>query len=240
MHTRTSSSWIGAIVAALLFLLALLATPVSAQYGGGSGMTFFVTPVRVPIDQAFSGFGTGCDAGSTVEITIDGVPGLVATSVADASDGTFSAVDITVPDGLAAGTDQGVRATCNAESTVATITLVCPSGDDPVDGSCEDGSDGITGGVGPTTTSTTPDGSGTTTGGSSPTSGSSDTTGGSDPADGSAGTTGGSGGGDSPPLAFTGAAFTGRLLQGAVTLMGLGALLMVMAKRRASDVASAA
>ena len=44
----------------------------------------------------------------------------------------------------------------------------------------------------------------------------------------------------SPPLAFTGAAFTGWLLQGAMTLVGLGVLIVVAARRRLSDDASVA
>ena len=187
-------------------------------------MTFFVTPVRVPVDQPFSGFGTGCDDGDEVDISIDGVPGVLATVTAGPPDGTFAATDVALPDGLFAGDDHDVRATCeNGDSLTFTITLVCPSGDDPVDGSCEDGSDGTVGGQGPTTTTTT--GPTTTT------------------TDGSGGTSGGSpaqGGDDSPPLAFTGAAVTGWLLQASVTLVGLGVLIVVVARRRLNDAASVA
>jgi hypothetical protein len=63
------------IITSTLALLAVLfgtVGPAHAQYGGG-GITFFPEP-RVPVDQEFSVTGTGCAAGETVEITIDGVP----------------------------------------------------------------------------------------------------------------------------------------------------------------------
>lgn len=198
-----------------------LAGPAAAQYGGGGGtMTFFVSPVRVPIDQTFLGFGTGCADGESVDITIDGVPGVLASTTAGAPSGSFTVTNVALPTGLQAGDNHDVRATCQSGDSLAfTITLVCPSGDDPVAGSCEDGSDGVVGGVPPTTT--TAPGSGSGSGGSSP------------------GTGGGGGADDSPPLAFTGAAFTGVLLQGAVTLVGLGGLIVLAARRRVSDDASA-
>jgi len=211
MHDQTTRSRIG-IAAAVVLLPTAVAMPAAAQYGD-DGMTFFVTPARVPVDQAFSGAGEGCDAGSTVEITVDGVDGVVATVTASA-DGTFSHDDIAVPEGLLPGTDQDVRAACGTESAVALVTLVCPDGEDPVEGSCEDGAGETVGSLVPTTTTTAPDdGVGTTTGGD---------------------------GGDSSPLAFTGAAFTGLLLQGAMTLIGLGGLLSWAARRRLNDDASGA
>ena len=228
MSARTPLPRLSAALAAIVAAATVFAAPAAAQYGGGGGtMTFFVSPVRVPVDQTFTGFGTGCDDGDEVEISIDGVPGVLATTTAAPPGGTFSAPGIPVPDGLLAGDDHDVRATCeNGDTLTFTITLVCPSGDDPVDGSCEDGSDGIAGGTGPTTTTTTTtttpdDGSGGTTGGSGPD--------GSDPDGGTDG---------SPPLAFTGAAFTGWLLQASMTLVGFGVLIVVAARRRLNDDAS--
>lgn len=228
MSARTPVPLLSAALAAIVVAATVFAAPAAAQYGGGGGtMTFFVSPVRVPVDQTFTGFGTGCDDGDEVEISIDGVPGVLATTTAAPPNGTFSAPGIGVPDGLFAGDDHDVRATCeNGDTLTFTITLVCPSGDDPVDGACEDGSDGIAGGVGPTTTTTTtttttpdPDDAGGTTGGSGPD---------------------GSGTDGSPPLAFTGAAFTGWLLQVSMTLVGLGVLIVVAARRRLNDDASVA
>ena len=119
------------------------------------------------------------------------------------------------------------------------MTLVCPSGDDPVAGSCEDGSDGIVGGAGPTTTTTStstttvpddapstttlPDGSDVTTGigdGDSPSGGS--------PSGGNP-----SGGSDSDGgLAFTGAGFSELLVQFGVSLFAVGFVLVMVARRR--------
>ena len=103
-------------------------------------------------------------------------------------------------------------------------TLLCPSGDLPVDGDCEDGSDGITGGVGPTTTTTTTptpnpgDGDG----------GDGGSTSGGTPDDDSSGGTGGG----TPDLAITGASFAERLVQLGVTLFALGFLFVLTARRR--------
>ncbi len=172
--------------------------PASAQYGGG-GIEVFADPVRVPIDQTFNVFVRGCAPFSTVVITIDGVDAILATGPAS-SGGFFAVDDLPLPAGLVAGTDQDVRGTCGTETDTALITLVCPSGDDPVDGSCVDGSAGIVGGPGPTTT--LPAGSGTSTGG--PTGG----------------------------LAITGATFVQWALQFGVTVIGLGMMLLVVARRR--------
>lgn len=194
--------------AALLAAAALMlgfAAPASAQYGGGS-ISVFVTPTRLPVDQTFDVFGQYCAAGATVEITIEGVPGVQATGVADAG-GFYTVNDVVLPDGLLAGTDQTVRATCGPETGTAMLTLVCHSGDDPVDGSCSDGSGGVVGGPGPTTTTTVP-GGGTSGGGSNTSS-----------------TSG-------PNLAITGATYAEFFVQIAVTLLGLGAFLVVITKRR--------
>lgn len=214
---------------AAFVMLFVLAGPASAQYGGG-GTQVFLDQVRVPVDQPFGVFGRDCPAGSTVEITIDGVPGILATTTASAN-GFYTASGIPLPDGLTAGSDYVVRATCSGNTATALMTLVCPSGDDPVGGSCEDGSDGIVGGVGPTTTTTTttvPGGGGTTTttvpGGGGNTSG-----GGGD--DSSPGSSGGSGS-DGDGLAFTGAAFSEILVQIGVSLFALGFVLVILARRR--------
>jgi hypothetical protein len=197
-------------LAALLTAAALtlgFTAPASAQYGG-AGVSVFVSPARLPVDQTFDVFGQNCAAGATVEITIDGVAGVLATEVADAG-GFYAVNDIVLPDGLLAGTDQTVRATCGPETGTAVLTLVCHSGDDPVDGSCEDGSAGVVGGPGPTTTTTVPGGG---------TSGS--------------GTGSNTGSTDGQSLAITGASHAQFFVQLAVTLLGLGVFLVVITKRR--------
>lgn len=221
-RTRSVPRGLAAIAAALIALIVGLAGPAQAQYGGG-GITFFPDP-RVPIDQTFSVFGSGCAAGSTVEISIDGIPGVLATTTASAA-GNYAIADIDLPPGLIAGTDLDVRATCGSETTTGITTLLCPSGDLPVDGDCEDGSDGIVGGSGPTTTTTTTptpnpgDGSGDDGGSTS----------GGTPDDGSSG---GSSGGSSPDLAITGASFSELLVQLGVTLFALGFVFVLAARRR--------
>ena len=216
---------------AAFVLLFVLAGPASAQYGGG-GTQVFLDQVRVPVDQPFGVFGRDCPAGSTVEITIDGVPGVLATTTAS-DNGFYTASGIPLPDGLTAGSDYVVRATCGPNTATALMTLVCPSGDDPVGGSCEDGSDGIVGGVGPTTTTTTttvPGGNGTTTTTTVPGGGGSTSGGGG--GDSSPGSSGGGSGSDGDGLAFTGAAFSEMLVQIGVSLFALGFALVIVARRR--------
>ncbi len=196
-------------------MVILGAGPAGAQYGGG--IQVFVDPVRVPIDQTFDVFGRDCAPGSTVVISIDGVPGTIGTTTATAG-GFFSIQDLPLPDGLSAGTDHDVRATCDAQTATAMITLVCPSGDDPVDGSCEDGSGGIVGGPGPTTTTTTPGGATTTV-----------------PAGGGGTSGGGTSGGGSGGLAVTGATFVEQIAQVGVTLFGAGVMLVMIARRRREE-----
>ncbi|MEO0495106.1 MAG: hypothetical protein AAF081_17000 [Actinomycetota bacterium] len=222
-----------AVVLAALGALLLLAGPAGAQYGGG-GINLFVDS-RVPIDETFSVAGQNCPAGSTVEITIDGVAGVLATTTASAS-GAFSIADIELPGGLTAGTTYTVRSTCGVSAATALMTLVCHDGADPVDGSCEDGSDGIVGGVGPTTTTTTTPISGGGDGNTTTTTpgGGGDTTGGSggDGSSSSGSNPGGSGGDD---LAFTGASFSELLVQIGVSLFALGFVLVILARRRPVD-----
>ncbi|MEM9466178.1 MAG: hypothetical protein AAGA90_12450 [Actinomycetota bacterium] len=227
LRNRHAARTLAVTFAALAAAIVGLAAPAHAQYGGG-GITFFTDP-RVPIDDTFSVFGSGCAAGETVVITIDGVPGTVATTTASAA-GNYSISDIDLPLGLIAGDDYDVRATCGPETATAIMTLLCHDGELPVDGNCLDGSDGTVGGVGPTTTTTTvapdDDGSGGTTGGVPGDDTSSDGSGGS------------SGDGSSPALAITGASFTELLVQSAVTLFAVGFLLVLVARRRRTEPAS--
>lgn len=223
-RTRTASQRLVAFVAAVAATVVGLAGPASAQYGDG-GLEFFTDP-RVPIGDTFSVFGSGCAAGETVEISIDGVAGVVATTTASAA-GNYSISDIDLPLGLVAGTDVVVRATCGSKTATALMTLLCHDGQLPVDGECTDGSDGIVGGVGPTTTTTVaPD---PTDGGS--TTGDDGGDGSGTPTDGSDGSTG-TDGSPGPDLAITGASFTQILVQAAVTLFAIGVLLVLAARRR--------
>ncbi|GEM_PF-2070864 len=198
-RSHKPSQAIAAFVLAMAALVAF-ADAGSAQYGG-TGVQVFVDPVRVPIDSTFDVFGRNCTAGSTVEITIDGVSGILATGTAS-SNGFYTVVGVPLPTGLLAGTNQDVRATCGPQSGTALITLVCPGGTDPVAGLCPDGRKGVVDGTGPTTTA--PNGTNSTPNGTSPDQG----------------------------LAFTGAAYTSRLLQGGVTIVALGIFLIVVGRRR--------
>lgn len=227
LRTRIASKRLVALSAAVAAAILGLAGPAHAQYGDG-GLDFFTDP-RVPIGDTFSVFGSGCAAGQTVEISIDGVPGVVATTTASAA-GNYSASEIDLPLGLIAGAEVDVRATCGPDTATALMTLLCHDGDLPVDGECDDGSDGVVGGVGPTTTTTTvvpdPADGGSTTGGEG-----GGTTGGGTPTDGSDGSTGGDGS-PGPDLAITGASFTEILVQASVTLFAVGFLLILVARRR--------
>ena len=217
-----------ASIAALGALLFGIAGPAHAQYGGG-GITFFADP-RVPINDTFSVFGSGCAAGETVEISIDEVPGVLATITASAA-GNYSIADIDLPLGMIAGTDHDVRAACGTETATALMTLLCHDGELPVDGECLDGSDGTVGGVGPTTTTTTTPNPGNSDGDGG------STTGGVPGGDTSSGGSSGGRTSDTPSLAITGASFTELLVQGAVTLFAAGFLLVLVARRRRLDVA---
>jgi len=193
-----------------LAVMLLGASPLAAQYGGVDN-SLFVDP-RIPLDQTINGFGTGCAAGATVEITIDGVPGVLTTTIATA-DGNYSIVGLPLPDGLLAGEDYTVRASCGAVESTALITVLCYDGNLPVGGECQDGSDGTSGGTPPTTTTTT-----TTT--TQP--------GGSDGGDG--------GDGSAPPdLAVTGLSYGEYLLPAAASLLAGGWFLILVARRRDDD-----
>ena len=208
-----SSALVRALILACVAVVAL-AGPAHAQYGG-PGITFFPDP-RVPIGQTYSVFGTGCSAGETVVITIEGLPGTTATTTATAG-GNFAVSGIDLPPGATPGTVLNHRATCGPQTTTGLTTVLCSNGTLPVDGVCEDGSGGTSGGV-PTTTTLVPNpGDGGSTSGGVPSDGSS--------------------GGSNPGLAITGASFTALLVQGAVTLFAGGFLLLMVARRRQLEAA---
>lgn len=194
-----------------------LAAPAAAQYGGTP--TLFVDPVRVPIEGTFDAFGFNCPGASVVTITIDGFPGILATTIAN-DDSSYAAPAIPMPPGVIAGQDYVVRATCAGGSATFTITAVCNDGSDPVDGECPD--DRTVGGQpdGPTTSS--PPGAGP-----------------DDPAAGPGDTTGpdGQGTGGSN-LAFTGAGPVATFVRVGVTLLAVGGVLILIAQRRRPDTAA--
>jgi hypothetical protein len=194
----------------LLFgALALLAvaSPAAAQYGGTP--TLFVDPVLVEIDTTFDAVGFNCPAGSIVTITMDGIAGTLTTTTT-ADDSSYSSAGINMPEGIVAGEDYDVRASCAGDSATFTITAVCNGGAFPVDGSCPGGT--TVGGENPdpssTTTSTTTPGGGTTGQPGNPT---------------GIGTT---------DLAVTGASFAEQAAQIGITLVALGAILVLVATRR--------
>jgi hypothetical protein len=195
---------------ALVFATAafLTSSPAGAQYGGG--VDLFVDPARVPIDGTFDYFGSNCPAGSTVTITIDGIPGVVDSTVAF-DDSSYAGNDVGLPAGVVAGLDYTVRASCGGDSDTAVIRAVCNGGTDPVDGACPDGQ--TVGGQDPTATTTTIPGSG------------------GDGVPGSSGGTGGNGG-TTPDLAVTGASFVEQTVQIGITLISLGALLLLFTGKR--------
>jgi uncharacterized membrane protein YgcG len=209
------------IAAGAVVVLAMLMTtaPAGAQYGGG--VNLFVDPTRVEVDGAFDYFGSGCPAGSTVTITIDGFPGVLATTVAF-DDSSYAGTDVAMPDGVIAGQDYTVRASCGGNADTAVARAVCNGGTDPVDGTCPDGQ--TVGGQDPTatTTTTTPgngsDGNGSDGNGSS--------------GNGSDGNGSGGTGGTGPDLAVTGAWFAEQAAQLGVTLMAMGGFLVLFATKR--------
>ena len=209
---RTAAACI--VAAAVL----VLAGPAGAQYGGGANLT--VDPIEVEIDGEFGYFGTGCPSGATVEITIVGITGVLDTTVA-VDDSSYAGVGVAMPDGVVAGTDYRVEATCDGIVNWTTITAVCNGGDLPTDGACPDGQ--TVGGQDPpaTTTTTTPG-----------------QTGGSGGGDDSAGSDDGGtiqDGGTDPDLAVTGATFAERALQLGATLVAVGAIVVLVARRRDDD-----
>jgi hypothetical protein len=210
----------------------LVAAPAAAQYGGG--MTLLVDPVQVPIDAAFDAFGYACPGGTDVTMSIDGLPGPLATTTA-AGDSSYLAPAIPMPDGVVAGDSYVVRADCAAITAVFVITAVCNDGALPVDGTCTDGR--TVGGQDPGTTSVTiPGGSPTSTppGGAAGGPGGDPVTGG-DPAGGNGGT-----GGGNPALAFTGAGRAEQALRVGVSLLAIGGVLVLVARDRRDTAAGRA
>lgn len=208
-HTSAAPALRRSLVALLLAATVLLnSSPASAQYGGG--VDLFVDPTRVPIDGTFDYFGSSCPAGSTVTITIDGFPGILDSTVAF-DDTSYAGRDVGMPPGVVAGQDYTVRASCGGNSDTAVIRAVCNDGTDPVDGTCPDGR--TIGGQDPTSPTTTTPGSG---------------------GDGGSGGTGGTGGsaGPGPGLAVTGASFVEQAVQIGITLIALGAILLLVTGRR--------
>ncbi|MEQ8840698.1 MAG: hypothetical protein RIB98_06930 [Acidimicrobiales bacterium] len=242
LRAQATPRWLPAVV---LFVAALMwsVAPAAAQYGGG--VSVVVDPIRVEIGEDFAYFGSSCPAGSTVTITIDGLPGIADTTIAN-DDSSFGGTTVPLPEAVVPGQDYVVRATCNGDSATSTLRAVCRGGDDPVDGECPGGTIGeVT-----TTTSTTPGGSGTgggDNGGGDGTGGNGDNGGGDgtggDGEDGGNGdgiitggepTGGGSGTGSdlTPALAVTGASFVEQAAQLAVTLVAMGAILVLLTVRR--------
>ena len=193
-----------AVAAALMFT----SSPVAAQYG--SGVELIVVDTRVEIEGTFAYAGMNCPAGSTVTITIDGFPGVIATTVAF-GDGSYAGTGATMPDGVVAGQDYTVRASCGGESDTAVVRAVCNGGTDPVNGRCPDGR--IIGGQDGNPTTTTTRGSG------------------------SGGGAVGDRTGSNPDLAVTGASFAEQIAQVGITLVSLGALVVLLAGRRRDHVA---
>jgi len=188
--------------------LMTMAAPAGAQYGGT--VDLFVDPTRVEIDGVFDYFGSGCPAGSTVTITIDGFPGVLDTTTAF-DDSSYAGSDVAMPDGVIAGQDYSVRASCAGNDVSVTIRAVCNGGTDPVAGECPDGN--TVGGQDPddppgstTTTTTMPGGSGD-----------------------------GGNGGTGPDLAVTGASFAEQAAQIGVTLVALGAIFVLIAGKRRDE-----
>jgi hypothetical protein len=189
-----------------VFVLTVTVAPASAQYGGTP--TLFVDPVQVEIDSTFDAVGFNCPGASEVTITIDGISGILGTTIA-ADDNSYAADGIDMPDGVVAGQEYDVRATCAGGSATFRITAVCNGGSLPVNGVCPDGR--TVGGAdpNPSTTTTTTTAPGGTTGGSGGTSGSDDTI-----------------------LAVTGASFVEQAVQIGATLVALGAILVLFTARR--------
>lgn len=210
------------------FVVLASAGPAAGQYGGA--VDVLVDPVRVEVDGTFEYIGTACPAASTVTITIDGVPGVVDTTVA-ADDSSFAGTGATLPDDAVPGQDLVVRASCGGESDTTVIRVVCNDGNDPVDGECPGGD--VVGGGDPTTT-TTPGGGSTQDGGSQD-DGSQDgsTQDGGTPGPGNGSSDQGDPGGDAD-LAVTGASFVERALRVGVTLVALGAIVVLLATTRRS------
>jgi hypothetical protein len=207
MTPSLTPRWLGALLG-IAALLSFSAAPAAAQYGGVGGLT--VDPVEVQINGAFGYFGLSCPVGSTVEISIIGFPAVIDTAIADSS-GNFLGSSVAMPGGVVAGQDYTVQSDCDGNVSTFLITAVCTGGTLPVDGDCPGGL--TTGGadlssIGTTTTTTAPV---TTT---------------------TVATSGGPGSGGRGGLAITGASNVQIGIQVAVTLMAMGALLLLATTKR--------
>ena len=96
--------------------------PAGAQYAGNE-LVLIVTPITPPEGGTISGIGTGCPAGSTVTITLEGVAGILATVTASA-DTSYSFTNAQLPSGLTVGGDYHVVASCAGEIETAMITIL--------------------------------------------------------------------------------------------------------------------
>lgn len=195
-------------VAAVAMTVAVLAAPAGAQY---SNSALVVDPIRVPYGTVFSGTGLGCSVHAPVDISIDGIPGVLVT-VTPADDGSFVFGPVDLPASTVPGQDYTVRADCrNTDDTPLTlsaaVTVVCPDGTDPVGGVCP----------GATTPTTTP-----------PTTTLSQVT-----------TTVATSNTNEGPLAYTGAGHAVALARVAVGLIAVGGILVAATRRRHADRAPA-
>lgn len=209
-----------AVLATLAGLVAfssvLLAGPAGAQYG--SGPSIFVDPVLVEIDGDFDAVGFNCPGATMVVITIDGFPDMLGEAPAN-DDNSYGVPQLDMPDGVVAGEEYTVRATCDGRTATTTITATCNDGSLPTSGSCPDGL--VVGGQPDPVVSTT------TTPGAVPTTTPSDS-----------GTTSRNtpdGDNSSPTLAVTGASFAEQAAQVGITLVAFGAILVLLTSRRRNN-----
>ena len=194
------------LVAAVLFGGAL---PAAAQYGGGPNL--FVDPVRIEAGSSFDAFGNSCPPGSTVTLTIGGIPRVLGTTTAQAN-GIYLFDDVAAPPEFVPGVDYVVRADCGGGTATFVVTAVCVGGHDPINGSCDGGLGSV-----PSTSSTTPGGG----------------TGGPGGTGGGSGNPDGTGGGSSnPDLAFTGLSNLALSLQIGVSLIAAGLVMTLLGRRR--------
>jgi hypothetical protein len=217
MH-RIIRSWPVVGLVAALTVVAMV-SPASAQYAGNE-RGFIVSPLRVPAGGDLSGLGFGCTPTSTVTITIQGEAGIFTTLVAE-DDSTYAFSSVPISPTLVIGDTYTAMASCDGVFETADFTVICASGDEPdINGDCP---------IPPTTTTTTtttttvPGASTTTT--LVPTTTVAPTT--------TIGT-----GSVNDPLAITGASIL-KFFQFAATLVGVGALFMVLGRRRDREPAQA-
>ena len=208
-------------VARLVVVTAVLlgaALPAAAQYGGGPNL--FVDPVRIEVGSSFDAFGNSCPPGSTVTLTIDGIPRILGTSTAQAN-GIYLFDDVPAPPEFVPGVEYVVRADCGGGTATFVVAAVCVGGQDPINGSCDGGLGSI-----PTTTSTIPGGGPGGPGGPGDP---------GDPGDGSATPDGTGGSSSSPGLAFTGLSQLTLTLQIGVSLIAAGVVFALLGRRRSAS-----